>query len=85
MYFYDGIYLWIFDLGRSIEKILVDEFFMCIYVFDRNEEKDIVFCYVIELNIWYYSVNYYINDIIKILIFIFFFVYILIIFIILGF
>lgn len=50
VYSYDGTHLRTFDLGRSIEKILVDESSMCIYAFDRNEEKDIVFCYAIESN-----------------------------------
>lgn len=50
VYSYDGTHLRTFDLGRSIEKILVDESSMRIYAFDRNEEKDIVFCYAIESN-----------------------------------
>lgn len=50
VYSYDGTHLRTFDLGRTIEKILVDESSMCIYAFDRNEEKDIVFCYTIKSN-----------------------------------
>lgn len=43
VYSYDGTHLRTFDLGRSIEKILVDESSMRIYAFDRNEEKTLCF------------------------------------------
>jgi hypothetical protein len=48
MYSYDGTHLHTFDLGRSIEKILVDESSMRIYAFDRNEEEDIVIYYTMK-------------------------------------
>lgn len=51
VYSYDGTHLQTLNLGRSIQKILVNESSMCIYAFDRNEEKDIVFCYDIKSNI----------------------------------
>ena len=50
VYAYDGTHLRTFDLGRNIEKILVDESSMRIYAFDKNEEEDIMFCYAIESN-----------------------------------